>query len=35
MQVEAKLLRGFEFLRHPDNPTLGLHDLMTETEEGA
>ena len=23
MQVEAKVLTGFEFLRHPDNPALG------------
>lgn len=29
---EAKLLTGFEFLRHPDNPALGLLHLMTETE---
>jgi hypothetical protein len=30
-QIEAKLLTGFEFLRHPDNPALGLLHLMTET----
>ena len=30
-QIEAKLLTDFEFLRHPDNPTLGLLHLMTET----
>jgi hypothetical protein len=33
MQIEAKLLTGFEFLRHPDNPSLGLLHLTTETEE--
>ena len=22
MQIQAKLLTGFEFLRHPDNPPL-------------
>jgi hypothetical protein len=33
MQIEAKLLTGFEFLRHPDNPALGLLHLMTETED--
>ena len=33
MQIEAKLLTGFEFLRHPDNPALGLLHLVTETEE--
>ena len=32
MQVEAKVLTGFEFLRHPDNPALGLLHLMTESE---
>jgi hypothetical protein len=32
MQVEAKILTGFEFLRHPDNPALGLLHLMTESE---
>ena len=31
--VEAKLLTGFEFLRHPDNPNLGLLGLKTETEK--
>ena len=31
-QIEAKLLTGFEFLRHPDNPALGLLHLTTETE---
>ena len=30
-EIEAKLLTGFEFLRHPDNPALGLLHLMTET----
>jgi hypothetical protein len=33
MQIEAKLLTGFEFLRHPDNPNLGLLGLRTETEK--
>ena len=33
LQIEAKLLTGFEFLRHPDNPVLGLLHLMTETED--
>ena len=33
MQIEAKLLTGCEFLRHPDNPALGLLHLVTETEE--
>ena len=28
-QIEAKLLTGFEFLQHPDNPTLGLLHLVT------
>ena len=32
-QIEAKLLTGFEFLRHPDNPAFGLLHLTTETEE--
>ena len=32
MQIEAKILTGFEFLRHPDNPALGLLHLMTESE---
>ena len=32
-QIEAKLLTGFEFLRHPDNPALGLLHLMTEPED--
>ena len=32
-QIEAKLLTDFEFLRYPDNPTLGLLHLMTETHE--
>jgi hypothetical protein len=32
-QIEAKLLTGFEFLRHPDNPALGLLHLTTETEQ--
>ena len=32
MQIQAKLLTGFEFLRHPDNPALGLLHLMTESE---
>ena len=32
-QIEAKLLTGFEFLRHPDNPALGLLHLMTESKE--
>jgi hypothetical protein len=32
MQVEAKVLTGFEFLRHPDNPALGLLHLMTDSE---
>ena len=32
MQIEAKILMGFEFLRHPDNPALGLLHLMTESE---
>jgi hypothetical protein len=31
-QIEAKLLTGFEFLRHPDNPAFGLLHLMTESE---
>jgi hypothetical protein len=30
---EAKLLTGFEFLRHPDNPALGLLHLRTERED--
>ena len=33
MQIEAKLLTGFEFLRHPDNPALGLLHLTTKIEE--
>jgi hypothetical protein len=33
VQIEAKLLTGFEFLRHPDNPALGLLHLLTETED--
>jgi hypothetical protein len=33
MQIEAKVLTGFEFLRHPDNPALGLLHLTTESEE--
>jgi len=32
-QIEAKLLTGFELLRHPDNPALGLLRLMTEPED--
>ena len=32
MQIEATILTGFEFLRHPDNPALGLLHLMTESE---
>ena len=32
MQIEAKILTGFEFLRHPDNPALGLLHLMTKSE---
>jgi hypothetical protein len=32
-QIEAKLLTGFEFLRYPDNPALGLLHLMTESEQ--
>jgi hypothetical protein len=31
--IEAKLLTGFEFLRHPDNPVLGLLRLGTERED--
>ena len=31
-QMEAKLLTGFEFLRHPDNPALGLLHLTTDTD---
>ena len=31
MQIQAKILTGFEFLRHPDNPALGLLHLMTES----
>jgi len=30
---EAKLLKRFEFLRHPDNPELGLLHLMTKSED--
>jgi hypothetical protein len=33
MQIEAKLLTGLEFLRHPDNPALGLLHLRTEHED--
>jgi hypothetical protein len=33
VQIEAKLLTGFEFLRHPDNPALGLLHLRTEAGE--
>ena len=33
VQIEAKLLKGFEFLRHPDNPALGLLHLKTEPED--
>jgi hypothetical protein len=32
IQAQAKILTGFEFLRHPDNPALGLLHLMTESE---
>jgi hypothetical protein len=32
-QIEAKLLTGFEFLLHPDNPALGLLHLMTESKD--
>ena len=32
-EIEAKLLKGFEFLRHPDNPALGLLHLMTESKD--
>jgi len=32
-QIEAKLLAGFEFLRHPDNQALGLLRLTTEGKE--
>ena len=32
-ETEAKLLIGFEFLRHPDNPVLGLLHLRTERED--
>ncbi len=32
-QIEAKLLKDFEFLRHPDNPVLGLLHLRTERED--
>ena len=32
-RIEAKLLTGFEFLRHPDNPALGLLRLTTEGKD--
>ena len=32
-KIKAKLLTGFEFLRHPDNPALGLLQLRTERED--
>jgi hypothetical protein len=32
-KIEAKLLTSFEFLRHPDNPALGLLHLRTERED--
>lgn len=32
-QIEAKLLTGLEFLRHPDNPALGILHLTTESKE--
>jgi hypothetical protein len=32
-KIEANLLTGFEFLRHPDNPDLGLLHLRTERED--
>ncbi len=32
-QIEAKLLTGFEFLRHPDNPALGILHLTIENKE--
>ena len=32
-KIEAKLLTGFEFLRHPDNPALGLLHLTTKSDE--
>lgn len=33
LKIEAKLLTGVEFLRHPDNPALGLLHLMAEPED--
>ena len=32
-KIEAQLLTRFEFLRHPDNPALGLLHLRTERED--
>jgi hypothetical protein len=33
MEIEAKLLKSIEFLRHPDNPALGLLHIKTERDD--